>query len=119
MGSMTTTTTITDSEALANAGYHQHRRGAGLVAAVAADHGITDDKGRKVGGFALVFRLSGDAGFGVMSYATRDGAAFGAVPTRWSSKSTTIELALEAGASAMRAQGRRYDRTLGVQAVAS
>lgn len=71
---------------------------------VALDHGLTDEKGRKLGGRASI--VGETCGWGVRIHATRDGVEFGASRrlTRWRSR----DEAIDAAKAKLIAQGKKY-----------
>ena len=106
-----------------------------LAESVVIDHGLVDEKGRKVGGFVLILArvdaqevliphpLGGGyrarravvgfkfAGYRTHVRATRDGAPFGAWPT--GKKHATLEAARAAAPKLLAAQGKRYAKKFG------
>jgi hypothetical protein len=82
-----------------------------------AEHGLVDEKGRKVGGRAVVWKNNGDGLFYVMLYATRDGVLFGASPTKYYYRvMPEIGSAREGALAILAAQGKRYARQADAQA---
>lgn len=89
-----------------------HDFGAGVLVLV-ADHGVRDDKGRKIGG-----RVDIDPGTGINSgtftvrvHATRDGVTFGAL--RKASRYKNVREALEAATRKVLEQRKAYARKYG------
>lgn len=87
---------------------------------IKASHGLTDEKGRQVGGKAEITKHEGANGpeYHVYIQAERDGAKFGALPTGGvqgsiSSKHSSLEEARAAANKGLDAQKNRYEKKYG------
>jgi len=85
---------------------------------LAADHGITDEKGRAIGGIAYIGETGKwdresetfipDGGYCFRVQAARDGKDFGATTRSNKARCVTIEGAMEGARRALITQGNRY-----------
>ncbi len=73
-----------------------------------ADHGVVDEKGRKVGGRVKVNTITGSSQLTVRIIATRDGIEFGAI--RRSESCTNLEHAHEVATRKLAAQRKAFAR---------
>jgi hypothetical protein len=78
------------------------------------DHGLVDEKGRKIGGRATVYVSSIDGNFYAYAHATRDGQSFGAIPR--ATKCASLEQAQRFAISKLNSQRARYAKQFAVSA---